>query len=339
MEREKEILKEAIGKIRETIAIEVDFLPNTQNNLRYDGMINFKYGTMEWEFYVEIKRYLNDANIGVLIRNFQNDLDKLIIVTEYIFPTIATEFREKGIQYIDTAGNIYINQLPLYIERTGKKPKEIQTRKKKKKRFLKPAGMQLVYTLLCNPGFENLPYRELAEKADVANGTVGWVMRDLKELGYLLDKKDERLLIKKDELLMRWVEEYPLQLKNKMLIGRYTTEQNNWWKEIQTDYPDIAWGGEIAANILTNFIRPQNKTLYIKGNAHNILIARYKLRKDEDGEIEILHKFWKFEDEERYQVKGIVNPILVYADLIATGDTRNIQIAEEIYKDEIKRYI
>ncbi|MDZ7766624.1 MAG: type IV toxin-antitoxin system AbiEi family antitoxin [Melioribacteraceae bacterium] len=338
MNEEKEILTEAIGKIRETIAIEVDYLPNTQNNPRYDGMVNFKYGGMEWEFFVEIKRYLNEVNVGILIKNFQNDMDKLIIVTEYIFPTIAAEFREKGIQYIDTAGNIYINQLPLYIERTGRKPKEIPKRKKMK-RFLKPAGMQLVYTLLCNPGIENLPYRKLAEKADVANGTVGWVMNDLKELGYLLDKKNERRLIKKDELLMRWVEEYPLQLKSKNLIGRYTTEKTNWWKEAQTDYPDITWGGEVAANILTDFLRPQNKTIYVKGNAHNILIAKYKLRKDEEGEIEIVNKFWNFKEEERYKVKGIVNPILVYADLIATGDTRNIKIAEEIFEDEIKRYL
>lgn len=337
MDREKEILTEVIGKIRETIAIEVDYLPNTQNNLRYDGIVNFRYGGMEWEFFIEIKRHLNEANVGVLIKNFQNVLDKLIIVTEYIFPAIAAEFREKGIQYMDTAGNIYINQLPLYIERIGRKPKEIP-RRNKKKRFLKPAGMQLVYTLLCNPGIENLPYRELAGKADVANGTVGWVMNDLKELGFLLDKKDERRLIKKDELLMRWVEEYPLQLKNKKIIGRYTTEQTDWWKEVQTDYPDITWGGEVAANILTGFIRPQNKTIYIKGNAHNILIAKYKLKKDEDGEIEILNKFWNFEDEERYKEKGIVNPVLVYADLIATGDTRNIKIAEDIYKNEIKRY-
>lgn len=338
MDREKEILTDAIGKIRETVAIEVDYLPNTQNNLRYDGMIKLKYGGMEWEFFVEIKRYLNEANVGVLIKNFQNDLDKLIIVTEYIFSAIAAEFRKKGIQYIDTAGNIYINQLPLYIERTGRKPKEIPKRKKTK-RFLKTAGMQLVYTLLCNPGIENLPYRELAEKADVANGTVGWVMNDLKELGFLLDKKDERRLIKKDELLMRWVEEYPLQLKNKQMIGRYTTEITNWWKDVQTNYPDITCGGEVAANILTGFITPQNKTIYTKGNAHNILIAKYKFRIDEDGEIEIVNKFWNFEEEKRYKVKGIVNPILVYADLIATGDTRNIQIAEKIYEDEIKRYI
>lgn len=337
MDREKEILIKAIEKIRETIAIEVDFLPNTQNNLRYDGMINFKYGDMEWEFFIEIKRHVNEANIGVLIKNFQNNLDKLIIVTEYIFPNIAADFREKGIQYIDTAGNIYINQLPLYIERTGRKPKEIPPRKKTK-RFLKPAGMQLVYTLLCNPGIENLPYRELAEKADVANGTVGWVMNDLKELGFLLDKKDERRLIKKDELVMKWVEEYPLQLKNKKIIGRYTAGITNWWKEAITDYPDIIWGGEVAANILTGFITPQNKIIYTKGNAHNILIAKYKFRKDEDGEIEIVNKFWNFEEEERYKVKGIVNPILVYADLIATGDTRNIKIAEKIYEEEIKRY-
>ncbi len=64
-----------------------------------------------------------------------------------------------------------------------------------------------MYALLCNPGMENHPYRTIAEKAGVALGMVNWVMRELRELGYLLEKGEGRRreirLINKEKLLDR----------------------------------------------------------------------------------------------------------------------------------------
>lgn len=49
-----------------------------------------------------------------------------------------------------------------------------------------------------------------------------------------------------------------------------------------------------------------------------------------------MKKFWNFENPE---YPGITHPILVYADLIAAGDPRNIEAAKIIYEKEIVRYI
>ena len=43
--------------------------------------------------------------------------------------------------------------------------------------------------------------------------------------------------------------------------------------------------------------------------------------------MEVLKRFWKFEPE----VPGMVPAILVYADLLATGDARCLEAAEEMY--------
>ena len=54
-----------------------------------------------------------------------------------------------------------------------------------------------------------------------------------------------------------------------------------------------------------------------------------KLRKATDGDIEILKPFWKF--DHKLADQGIVPPLLVYTDLMATGDARNIETAGIIY--------
>jgi hypothetical protein len=71
-------------------------------------------------------------------------------------------------------------------------------------RALAPTGLQVVFALLFNPGLENEPYRQIAKIADTSLGTVNWVIRDLMNMGHLLDTgKRGRRLIRKKQLLER----------------------------------------------------------------------------------------------------------------------------------------
>jgi len=67
------------------------------------------------------------------------------------------------------------------------------------------------------------------------------------------------------------------------------------------------------------------------------LVLKNRLRKAEQGNVEILTPFWNF----KYELadRDIVPPILVYADLMATGDQRNIETAEMIYEKYIDGFI
>jgi hypothetical protein len=88
------------------------------------------------------------------------------------------------------------------------------------------------------------------------------------------------------------------------------------------------WGGEVAAAKVNKHLKPEKVIIY----AHEIpgkLIIENKLRKATAGDIEILKPFWKFYHE--FIDLGIVPPLLVYADLMATGDDRNIETAGIIY--------
>jgi len=89
-------------------------------------------------------------------------------------------------------------------------------------------------------------------------------------------------------------------------------------------------GQEPAAALLTRHLRPQIITVY--GDTHFETLAR-KIHpvKDDHGNLEVLQKFWKFKPtEQRVEDYPVVPPLLIYADLVATGDARNLETAKLI---------
>lgn len=198
------------------------------------------------------------------------------------------------------------------------------------------SGLKILFTLLCNPGLENTDYRKIATMADVALGSVGWVMRDLKLAGYLVDMgKSERTLTRKEELLKNWVSNYHDQLQPKLQLGRYAALDNNWWKNFLMP-ENTLWGSEYAAKEMTNYLKPENYTLYTDELRPEFLLKN-KLHRSAEGTIEILQKFWAFDGN--WTKQNIVPPLLVYADLIASQSGRNIETAKMIYEKEIRELI
>jgi hypothetical protein len=267
---------------------------------------------------------------------FTDDQYQLLLVTRYVPGQQADRLKKNNIQFIDMAGNAYINQPPLYIFVKGNRLPEA-LRPVPVKRAFKPTGLKIIYAFLCNPGLETRPYREIAAKANVALGTVGWIIKDLKEMGYLLDMgKRGCKFMAKDKLLERWVVEYPEKLRPKLTLGKYQGVPE-WWVQTTLTPDHAQWGGEVAAADLTKYLRPQAATLYIDPTQLNQILLDNRLRKDPNGETEVLERFWK--PDKNQLAEGTVNPILVYADLLATGNQRNIETAKIIYEHHIIRLI
>ncbi len=347
-EREMEILQGAINAFKENVnlnleieiaaldaALDLDEQDRRRYPTRADCLLNIDFQQTQIRFYAEIKTNITQGEIA-LKRMFPEDQYRFLLVTRYVPGQKADRLKKNNIQFIDMAGNAYINQPPLYIFVKGNRLTE-NLRPTPVKRAFKPTGLKLIYAFLCNPGLETRPYREIAAKANVALGTVGWIIRDLKELGYMLDMgKRGNKLIEKEKLFERWVVEYPERLRPTLILGRYKGEQG-WWEQ-QAMNPNYArWGGEIAAARLTQYLRPQDVTLYVDPAHLTQILLDNRLRKDPKGETEILARFWKPAIEERNE--DIVHPLLVYADLIATNNQRNIETAKMIYEQYIIRLI
>lgn len=334
---EIKLLQKALEILQKITKLTVDIKPNTvRATPGPDAVIRIALQDMEWHFAVGIKDRLTRAGLILAVLQLRKFPQKGLLVARYITPPMADRLREMDIPFVDTAGNAYINEPPLFIYIKGNKPVDTY-RPEPTTRAFRPAGLQVVFALLCNPGLENAPFREIAKGATVALGTVGRVIQDLKQMGYLIDMGTRgRRLIRKDNLLARWVAAYPEQLRPKQLIGRYTATNHDWWRHAQLHTLKAYWGGEIAATMLTKYLKPQNATIYTNQPLGKLLLKN-KIKKDPNGDIEILKAFWEF--EYNWPHRNLVHPLLIYADLLATGDARNIETAQIIYEQEFTRLI
>ena len=108
-----------------------------------------------------------------------------------------------------------------------------------------PTGLQVLFAVLCNPDVVNKPYRELAVMAGVAHGTVGWVMPDLQQLGYLgvlKGRRGPRRLFHGERLLGQWADAYARLLRPRTLIGRYYVRTLQGWKDWPLAEHGALWG-------------------------------------------------------------------------------------------------
>ena len=287
------------------------------------------------ELWAEVKAWAQHVNPGALIEQVRKLGLKGILITDYVNPNLADRLRDNNIQFMDICGNAYIKNPQTYIFVKGKKRTEANhPPKNRTNRAFNTTGLKVIYILLRNPDMVNAPYRDIAEQAGVALGTVGWVMRDLKGDGYLVNRGDNRTLRNYEKLLQRWIEAYPEKLKPKLFIGQFLAENNDWWKDIQIKKYGTFWGGEIAAAKYTNYLQPEIATIYTQDTTRlTELFKTARLRKLDEWttvrgmKIYIYNTFWNIDEAEQ----DLVDPVLAYADLIATGDPRNHEVAREIY--------
>lgn len=287
-------------------------------------------------YQAEIKPYLNKQTVGLLAAHTTQDHTPTMLVADYVNRQQAERLRQLNIPFIDTAGNAYVNEPPIFVFATGNKP-EILPTAKPRVRLFQPTGLKLIFALLNQPGLEQRPYREQAHVADIALGGVAWIMNDLREGGYLITPTPKtRRLINKQALVDLWVENYPARLREKLVLGRYTTTRDQWWQDINIADYQAYWGGEIAADRLTHYLKPQDTTLYADKVPARLLLEN-RLLKANNGNVEIVKRFWNVDFPEKTQ--QVVPPLLIYADLIATGDARNIEVAQLVFDDYVARRI
>jgi hypothetical protein len=302
-----------------------------------DYTATLRRGARRAPFQIEVKRAMRPSTLGPVLLKLQGLKPPALLLTDYVTPQMAKLLRDAGIAFADTAGNAYLEFAGNILYVTGNVPEQ-RPRPEKVVRAFQATGLRVVFALLCAPEFITRPTRELAATLAVANGTVGRVIDDLAHLGFVTTTgKRNRRLHNMKELLERWVMMYPVHLRPTLLRRRLTTDQPDWWKKEKFDPQHVVLGGEPAADRLTQYLKPGTVTLYARGEPRpvNEMVARHGLRTDPAGEVEVLEAFWPAEIAG--EKPGLAPTLLIYADLLATGDTRRIETAKLIYDDYLAR--
>lgn len=360
MNKETETLNQAIKAFEVEAGYKIEVLGREMGievagrRVEIDALVELQ-GQTRTRFNVEVKNWVAQAHIGALVNQMMKLPEPRLLVADYVNRKLAQRLKERGIQFIDTAGNAYLKNEGIYVNVRGNErklnlvvedqstvhpledenykyqaiPDDLEFRKAKPPvlgRAFTAAGLKVVYVFLTDFQAIEAPYRYIAEKAEVALGTIGWVLNDLKERGLIFEKGGKRRLADYERLLELWAEAYVGNLRPKLQLIEIYQDDPKWWRKFDIKKVGGRWGGETAAAIITENLTPITATIYLRGEVGELVRAARLHRKKNatNMRVEVLTPFWpRALDEEG----GTVNKLLVYADLINTADPRNIETA------------
>ncbi|WP_162299803.1 type IV toxin-antitoxin system AbiEi family antitoxin [Marinospirillum perlucidum] len=288
---------------------------------------------------VEARKSLTSTTAGTLISQLQPEqASGKLLMTEYINPVLAEQFRKAGLQFVDAQGNAFIQQPDFFLFICGQK----HTAKSQSQpgAFTK-TGMLLVFMLLKKPALLEATYRQLAAELSISLGKLTGIMQELADQGYLTrhkqGRRELRQLHQSKQLMQTWVENYPQQLQRHLQKEAFTSDQPDCFERIDAASLPLLWGGEVAAAGYTQgYLQPQKALVYISGEQLPQLLRHARLRKIKPGEypervIEVVEPFLPLEKLQGKQ-EGLADPLLVYAELLSSLEPRNLETARKLYE-------
>jgi len=288
---------------------------------------------------VYFRNEIRQHNIPAILREKQEL--PILVVANYLTPKAKEMLREYKFNYLDSYGNAYLNLSPLkvYLENNNASPYV-----KPSSKIFTQAGGQLIFQFLQNPKLVNETQRYLADNSMISLGSVSKIMQGLSEYGYLFsqDGNDKYQLLEYEELLDRWIPLVNEKILPKYHIGTFSFSgdmQSQWKKKYLRS--QVFWSGEPAAALLTNNFFPEKFTMFTTFESNKDIMQTLKLVPDPMGNINLYKPFWlnsmlEKNKDNLLSYENVVHPVLVYAELIYSGEPRNLEIAQKIFNEHIK---
>ena len=144
-----------------------------------------------------------------------------------------------------------------------------------------------------------------------------------------------------DRLLGLWIDAYEAKLKPALFLGRYAHPAELDFgflihEAARTLPGQIVVAGEVAADVLTQHLRPEILRLYIPKESVGAVQRKLKLAPTDQGSIELCELYspviasgWPVNDA------VIANPAFVYAELMADGDSRLAETAMRLRQEHL----
>lgn len=267
------------------------------------------------------------------LSTFKYQHGNAVLVTRALTSAMIEQCRQINIQFLDTAGNCYLNQPGLFVFVSGRK--DTTTPQPTATRGLTPAALRLMFALLGKPALINSNLRRIAEIAGISHGAAGTAIVMLENIG-LISKSaaGQRMLMQPGRWLDIWTEGYLGRFRPKLQTYRMrsSTSLSAVLDRVSPAMGEIMLGGEAAAAAKNLDLKPGAMTVYLdlrNANVMQDLVQELQLRRDLDGNIELVEIFWNARELPSFPT---VPDALIYADLIGSGDERNLEIAAQMRK-------
>ncbi len=330
--KERQTIDNTIDVLKDITGFKIEWTqPNLQANAQNEGIYGFAIINNQ-TFPIELSANFSLSRLPAILQK-QKKYPHLILITPYLTDKLKSILKENNINYLDEAGNAYIRLSSSFIFIDGKKALK-KAEIDKDKAFTKK-GIAVVFHLLTDENLVNQTYRRISEVTGASLDTITKVMQSLSYQGFILkiDNKTVQLFDKK-RLFDKWADAYENRLKPHLFVARFrflSVEEQLNWEHLSLNSSSI-WGGEPAAAILTDFLRPHIFTLYSTETKSEIM-RHYRLVPDQSGNVYVYFPFFNT-NIEKTQL-----PLLTYADLMSSGNARNQEVAEKIYQQYVKEIL
>ncbi|WP_280301212.1 type IV toxin-antitoxin system AbiEi family antitoxin [Nocardia neocaledoniensis] len=274
--------------------------------------------------------WMSHVTLSALSRTDRQDHRYELLVTgPHISSRTAEALRAANIDYIDNVGNAHLNFDPVLVDIRGRP--SIAPRKGRgttEANLFSARRMQVLFALLAWPDLVDRPVRMIADTAGTSVGLAQSTLEIMKESDYVVG----RSLYRRDELIDLWTAAYGNTLIPKLRETSFAGEVASW-------SPPPGWqvSGESAVQLIR---QPQTLTIYVK-NFDPIEAVQSGWHKSSDPNIEIRRKFWGEPPwataPEQYGAftESAAPPLMVYADLLASKDPRQTEVATALRRDHL----
>jgi hypothetical protein len=190
-----------------------------------DAVLVWKGPKATVRYAVEFKKHLPQLDIQVLARRLERHAKNLrtkpnarpLLLAPYVPPRQATFLRDRGIDYVDEAGNAHLHAPGVLVHIEGKRPGVARTTRG----GITRGWVKVVLAGLLRPALFEGPYHQLAAAAGVTPPTVMTCLRDLRRRGLLDARGPRRRLVGRRELLPLWTEAYVNTLRPRLPERRF----------------------------------------------------------------------------------------------------------------------
>jgi hypothetical protein len=292
--------------------------------------------------HVLVRRIDRREALGAVKTQLAQEEGKGLLVTEHLSAVLAQHCRRIALPFLDGSGNGYLRDDGLLMFVCGERRSKEQGDKRGRPtgRAATATGLKLVFALLCRPELLSANSKKIAAAADISQGSAAAGLEDLEHRGHLVKRGWGKgwSLRSRRRLLEEWLQEYPMRLRPKLTSLRFRLADGGWWKQADPEAYGGQWGSEVAAALIAKTLRPEKVVLYLQPDSMQSglprllkeLVKEQALKSDPEGDLELVEAFWSNE------ALGLSGPCvpepLVIADLMASLDPRNLEVAAELKK-------
>lgn len=321
---------------------EVDFIeevrlvgePRTKRNgQQADGKLKVRTKSGERAFFIAVKRtHLSYALADQAVDALGDAKARWILMAPSIGRPLGHYLAERGINYIDLAGNCNLRLSRGYIARI--EGRRAATREPQGRGTSAP-GYQVLFALLAKCELLVEPLRCVAKHAGVSRQTVSAALKRLVADGVMVGDPGKYLWVDggKRQVLDRWLFGYADRVRPRLLAGSYQTTDatptnlEQRLGRILGNNIQWRWGGGAAAYRLTGHYRGPQTVIHLDVMPEDLLV-RLGAIADPNGSLTVLGI------PGTVALNGAtpdtVHPLLAYSELMCIGSERAREAAIEL---------